>query len=122
MAIKKQEHNPLESVDSIDMLQELVRRGGHPGAIAKAVLLCVKKSLDYNPEQTDIHTIDRTSYFPFGTPSYAQMISTKSQRFVALTHKLLANQDTNFEGLDDTALDIINYAGFYLAWVEGGSK
>lgn len=99
-----------------ELLQELVSRGGHPGAIAKAVLLCVKKSQDYNHgKNSNPHDVDRSEYFPFGAASYAQMIHTKAQRFNSLVQKQLDGGESNFEGLDDTALDIINYAGFYLS-------
>lgn len=103
------------SVGSKTLLEVLKHRGGHPGALAEAALLCVKKSEDYNNGQTDMHVIDRTSYFPFGAVSYAQMLHTKSARFVSLTLKLQSGGKPNFEGLRDTALDMINYSGFYLA-------
>ena len=103
------------SVGSKALLELLKLRGGHPGALATAALLCVKKSEDYNNGQTDMHVIDRTGYFPFGTVSYAQMLHTKSARFVSLTRKLQSGANPNFEGLRDTALDMINYSGFYLA-------
>lgn len=103
------------SITSKTMLKVLKLRGGHPGALAEAALLCVKKSEDYNTGQTDMHVIDRTGYFPFGAVSYAQMLHTKSARFVSLTRKLESGDKPNFEGLRDTALDMINYSGFYLA-------
>jgi hypothetical protein len=46
------------------------------------------------------------------------MIHTKAQRFNSLTLKDMKGLDVNYEGLKDTALDIINYAGFYIDWVE----
>jgi hypothetical protein len=103
-----------------DLLIELQERGGHPGALATAALLCIKKSEDYNKPSSNPHNVDRRIYFPFGTVSYAQMIHTKAQRFNSLTLKELSGQDPNFEGLKDTALDIINYAGFYIASKEFG--
>ena len=105
----------LQQASSTALLSELSSRGGHPGALADAALLCIKKSQDYNPGQSDPHKVDRTSYFPFGATSYAQMLHTKSQRFNSLVQKQQAAIQPNFEGLRDTALDIINYAGFYLA-------
>jgi len=108
---------PLTTAPSTELLEELKRRGGHPGAVAEAVLLCVKKSADYNQGMghLDVHNVDRTSYFPFGEVSYAQMLHTKAQRFNSLVQKHLSGEAPNFEGLRDTALDIINYAGFYVA-------
>ena len=112
-----QARNILAEVSSVELLEELIRRGGHPGAVAEAVLLCAKKSADYNQGMghEDIHTVDRSSYFPFGAVSYAQMLHTKSQRFNSLVAKQLNGEQPNFEGLRDTALDIINYAGFFIA-------
>lgn len=107
-----------------DLLLEIQSRGGHPAALARAALLCLKKSQDYNHgEFTNPHHVDRSEYFPFGVVSYAQMIHTKSARFNSLTRKrldYLDHQGANFEGLVDTALDIINYAGFYIAAEEQG--
>lgn len=105
----------VRNATSIDLLEELKRRGGHPGALAEAALLCIRKSQDYNQGmgQDDPHTVDRSAYFPFGAVSYAQMLHTKSQRFNSLTKKIMDGGDANFEGLRDTALDIINYAGFF---------
>lgn len=112
-----QVRNPLAEVSSVELLEELARRGGHPGAVAEAVLLCAKKSADYNQGMghEDIHNVDRSSYFPFGAVSYAQMLHTKTQRFNSLVTKQLNGEQPNFEGLRDTALDIINYAGFFAA-------
>lgn len=109
----------LPTCSTVELLEELQSRGGHPGALATAMLLCAAKSADYNGAGAeDMHTVDRTVYFPFGTVSYAQMIHTKAQRFVALTEHELCGNLVNFEGLRDTALDLINYAGFYLASLE----
>ena len=105
----------LKEFPTTELLEELKSRGGHPGALAEAALLCIKKSQDYNQNSSnmDPHRVDRSSYFPFGTVSYAQMIHTKAQRFNSLVLKEMHGQDANFEGLRDTALDIINYAGFF---------
>jgi len=105
----------LAGYSTSDLLEELQSRGGHPGALAEAALLCIRKSMDYNQNAKDMdpHKVDRSSYFPFGAVSYAQMLHTKSQRFNSLVLKEMRGQDANFEGLRDTALDIINYAGFF---------
>lgn len=105
----------LLEASTVDLLNELSNRSGHPGALADAALLCLRKSQDYNKDATNPHAIDRNVYFPFGAVSYAQMIHTKAQRFNSLALKDLRGEDVNYEGLSDTALDIINYAGFYIA-------
>ena len=105
----------LAECSTVELLEELKSRGGHPGALAEAALLCAKKSQDYNQGSgsMDLHQVDRSSYFPFGVVSYAQMINTKALRFNSLTLKEINGGSANFEGLRDTALDIINYAGFF---------
>lgn len=110
----------LNKHSTVELLRELEARGGHPGALARAALLCIRKSQDYNQGAGDMdpHKIDRSGYFPFGAVSYAQMLHTKSQRFNSLVLKQMNGEEPNFEGLLDTALDMINYAGFF---VGGGS-
>ena len=112
------------SISTTDLLNELKTRGGHPGALAEAALLCIAKSQDYNQTSTtfDAHKVERSQYFPFGDISYAQMIYTKALRFNSIVLKNLKGSDANFEGLVDTALDIINYAGFFIASQEGNRK
>lgn len=104
----------LKTVPTKELLLEIERRGGHPAALAKAALLSMKKAEDYsNGKGVDPAKIDRGNYFPFGVLSYAQMIHIKAQRFVALAPK--PEGGAVYEGLRDTALDLINYAGFFLA-------
>lgn len=104
----------MTEISTIELLKELSERGGHPGALADAALLAIKKSADYNGNRPNLHNIDRSNYFPFDELSYAQMIHTKSQRFNSLCKKLISKEPVQFEGLRDTALDLINYAGFYI--------
>ena len=109
--------NRARDLPSEVLLIVLSERGGHPGALADAAMLCARKSADYNQGMghLNMHTVDRSSYFPFGDVSYAQMLHTKVLRFMSLVQKQLGGGDPEFEGLRDTALDIINYAGFFIA-------
>lgn len=92
-----------------DLLYELSLRGGSPVAqLGIAGLLYLKKSADYNSGSK--HYL--SNYFPFGTASYAQMIHTKSMRIIAVAEKELNQKTANFESLQDSALDMINYAAF----------
>lgn len=130
MKAKKQFRVPtteeVELLSSKHLFEIISKRGGHPGALADAALLCITKSEDYNfsavGKHNDIHNVDRSSYFPFGTISYAQMIHTKAERFTTLTKKRLTASSTNFEGLRDTALDLINYCGFFIAYEKNKDK
>lgn len=96
------------------LIRELAKRSGTLGAVMKAQELVIKKSEDYNQSGMKggeaLHA-DRDNYFPFGTKSYVHMLFTKTQRLVSLE---LKGGAPNFEGLRDTALDLINYASFFV--------
>ena len=94
-----------------DILIELSKRGNTFAAVAEAQLLVLKKSEDYNSGSKLIDSksaIARDIYFPFGLQSYVHMIHTKSLRLVSL----VGQHKSNFEGIKDTALDLINYGSF----------
>lgn len=99
-----------------ELLTELLKRGGTFAAVAEAQLLVLRKSEDYNGDPlTDRESArQRDVYFPFGAPSYAHMIHTKSQRLVQLVKNDLDGKAPNFEGARDSCLDLINYASFFV--------
>lgn len=111
----------LDGATTEDMLAIIAARGGHPGALAEAALLCVRKSADYNAgKDADIHSVDRSDYFPLGLASHAQMLHTKTQRLLSLVRK--GNEGAAFESARDTCLDLINYAGFAADYLKREAK
>lgn len=112
----------LTTVPIEELLKALQRRGGTFKAVADAQLLVLKKSADYNQagmagqDAEAAAQADRDVYFPFAGVSYAQMIHVKAQRLNSLVLKSMrGGGESNYEGIRDTLLDIINYASF---WVE----
>ena len=83
----------------------------HP-AYHKAQALMDRKSLDYN--KTTEADPARVEYFPFGTKSYLTMIHTKSRRMLQIAEK----DNPNFEKMEDSVLDMINYCAFFYAYLE----
>lgn len=81
----------------------------HP-AFAKAWELQTRKAQDYGALDAA-----RKAYFPFGDASYATMMHTKMTRVLSLLQK---DDDAAFEPLEDTVLDLINYAAFYWAFLQ----
>jgi hypothetical protein len=110
----------LSQATTQELLRELCGRGGTLEQTAKAQLIVLKKSEDYNrvdhrvatDRGGDAESRARDEYFPFGYASYAQMIHTKSQRIISLVDAGLKGRPTNFEGLLDSLYDLINYASF----------
>jgi len=74
--------------------------------IEPAVRLLAKKGEDYNRSTVKLH-----DYFPFGHKSYVQMIYLKAMRLRSLTE---GGGEPNFDSIEDTLYDSLNYIVFYL--------
>lgn len=78
-------------------------------AIEPAMDIVVKKHEDYNTG------VQLGQYFPFGTLSYIQMLHVKQLRLLSLVS---SGKPANFESMEDTVKDMINYAVFFLQFLE----
>ena len=74
-----------------------------------AIDLKERKSQDYQGGRWT-----EEDYFPFGHQSYMHMIHTKYLRM----RSVMDQETTNFESLEDTLIDMINYCAMYCAWLE----
>ena len=83
-------------------------------ALLEAAILMSKKAEDYNRSNTTYR-----EYFPYGDKSYAQMIHMKAMRLVNLAEK---DEKPNFESVQDSLLDIINYAAMWYSHHEGNQN
>jgi hypothetical protein len=76
---------------------------------SKILLQCAdllkKKGQDYN------NSVKREDYFLYGRKSYMTMIHIKYLRLKSL----LEQDNPNFESLEDTLKDLINYAAIWCA-------
>ena len=79
----------------------------------EAIELKQKKSKDYQGGKWV-----EEDYFPFGRTSFMHMIHTKYLRIWSV----MEQNDTNFESLNDSLIDLINYAAMWAAWEENKSK
>jgi hypothetical protein len=80
-----------------------------------AMTLVTKKQEDY---QSATSTITLADYFPFGHKSYVQMLHTKVTRLRSLVEAIVAGIEPNFESIEDSVNDLINYAVFYLKFLK----
>lgn len=85
------------------------------GLIDEAMNLVTAKQQDY---QSAASTITLADYFPFGHKSYIQMLHTKVTRLRSLAESVDAGETPNFESIKDSVLDLINYAVFYLKYLQ----
>ena len=74
-----------------------------------AMKLVVAKGEDYN------NTIGLHDYFPFKDSSYQQMLHMKVLRMRSILGKGSA---ANFDSMLDSVYDLMNYAVFYLEYLE----
>lgn len=82
----------------------------------EAAEIRAKKGQDYNsgPKLTD--------YFPFGAKSYAQMVYMKTLRMMSLIANEEKGQVPNYEGLEDTLIDLLNYVCFFAEYVREAKR
>jgi len=78
-----------------------------------------RKSQDYQNEHSRIRQAD---YYPRGVATILDIIYAKVLRMYSVL-EAMENDKTynpNFESLDDSAKDLINYASFFSAYLRGG--
>ena len=81
--------------------------------LKEAADLKIRKSQDY---QNGIWK--EKDYFPFGDQSYIHMMWTKMLRIRSVAEK----ENTNFESLEDSLLDMINYSAMYIAYIRDSGE
>lgn len=81
--------------------------------------LQTKKSNDYqNPNST----IRQADYYPRGVASILDVIHAKTLRMRSVLEAMEndPNYQPNFESIEDSGKDLINYASFLVSYVRGG--
>ena len=78
----------------------------------------LKKGQDYqNPESS----VTQADYFPRGITSIYEIMNAKMLRIksiMEIKEKYPSHQE-NYEGLEDSAKDLINYSSFFVSWLRG---
>jgi len=93
----KRKDNNMAKVTAVQILHE-------------AAELKEKKSKDYQGGKWT-----EEDYFPFGEKSYVHMIHTK---YLRMRNIVEGDQDTNFEALEDTLVDMAVYCAMFAAYLE----
>ena len=81
--------------------------------------LQTRKSQDYQNENSRIQQAD---YYPRGIASILDIINAKTLRMWSVLEAMESDPDyePNFESLEDSGKDLINYASFLVAYLRGG--
>jgi len=84
--------------------------------LRECIDLQTKKSADY---QASVSEIKQAEYYPNGVTTIYDIMHAKMLRIKSVMAKTEAGLDTNFESLEDSAKDLINYASFMVSYLRG---
>lgn len=81
--------------------------------------LQLKKANDYQNPNSNIRQAD---YYPRGVASLLDIVHAKTLRMYSVLEAMEndPNYEPNFESLEDSAKDLINYGSFIVAYMRGG--
>ena len=75
-----------------------------------------KKGEDYNNKVSHIKQAD---YYPRGVMTILDIIYAKVLRMYSVLETMEAGGKVNFESVEDSGIDLINYASFLVAYMRG---
>ena len=84
--------------------------------LLEAADLQERKGQDYNGVNTSVKQAD---YYPRGVWSIMDIINAKYLRLVSVLEQIEQGNTPNFESVEDSAIDMINYASFLTAYMRG---
>lgn len=84
--------------------------------LQEAIDIQCKKGSDYNAAESSVVQAD---YYPRGVWSILDIINAKYLRMVSVLEKTEHGGSPNFESVEDSAIDMINYASFLVSWLRG---
>ena len=75
-----------------------------------------RKSQDY---QNDKSRIRQADHYPRGCATILDMVHQKITRMYSVMESMEQGNDINFESLEDSAIDAINYLSFFVSYSRG---
>lgn len=84
--------------------------------LENAAALQIKKGQDY---QNPLSRIKQADYYPHGVYSILDTINAKVLRMYSVLETMETGGKVNFESVEDSAVDLINYASFLASYVNG---
>lgn len=84
--------------------------------LSECIDLQLRKGRDYqNPNST----VRQADYYPNGVQSIHDVMHGKMLRMKSVMEAMQHGSEPNFESLEDSAKDLINYASFFVAYCRG---
>ena len=87
-------------------------------ALEEAAAIQNKKSNDYQNAES---RIKQAQYYPHGCATILDLIHSKVLRMYSVMEAMEndKNYQPNFESLEDSAIDLINYGSFFVSYMRG---
>lgn len=89
---------------------------GSVKVLKEAVDLQNRKSQDY---QNPLSRVRQSDHYPRGVYTILDTINGKMLRMYSVLETMEAGGKVNFESVEDSAIDMINYASFLVAYMRG---
>lgn len=89
---------------------------GSVRALREAIELQLKKSEDY---QNPLSRIKQADHYPRGVNSLIDTVNGKILRMYSVLETMEQGGKVNFESVEDSAIDAINYLSFIVAYLRG---
>ena len=86
------------------------------GILKEAIEIQILKGQDYNNAASRVTQAD---YYPNGVYSILDICQAKVLRMYSVLDTMQAGGNPNFESIEDSAIDLINYASFVAAYIRG---
>jgi hypothetical protein len=84
--------------------------------LREAIELQILKGADYN---NSVSSVQQADYYVHGVWSIMDTIHGKYLRMVSVLETMDAGGKVNYESVEDSALDLINYTSFLAAYMRG---
>ena len=84
--------------------------------LLEAAELQEKKGKDYNGASTSVQQAD---YYTYGVYSILDTVHAKYLRMISVLQQMEQGGKENFESVEDSAIDLINYGSFVAAYIRG---
>lgn len=89
---------------------------GSVTALEEAIELQLKKSEDYQNPSSQVRQAD---YYPRGVQTLLDVVHGKVLRMYSVLETMESGGKVNFESVEDSAIDSINYLSFIIAYMRG---
>lgn len=86
-------------------------------ALEEAIEVQVRKGNDYQNPNSRVRQAD---YYPRGVYSILDIVNAKVLRMYSVLETMESGGKENFESVEDSAIDCINYCSFLVSWLRGG--